>query len=180
MLLTVEIVMPFESLKECALEKRAPNDGEYWRINFSRVQWLVDKKDGNYSKRMNKANNSSYPEDNWVWSPTGVINMHYPELWGFVFFSKNDSGTTTDSDITYVIPKDEEIKWQLRTLYYAEHKYRDEHGHFTSDLSLLADINKESLTVTIEITKNSFEISCRNHTGTKEITIFTDGKVTCR
>jgi hypothetical protein len=27
------------------------------------------------------------PEDNSVWSPQGVINMHLPERWGFVEFS---------------------------------------------------------------------------------------------
>jgi len=174
---SVEIVMPFDSLKECAFEKRAPKDGEYWRINFSRVQWLVDCKEGTYCKRMNQDMNAPYPEDNWVWSPTGIINMHYPELWGFVFFNNNIIGTETDSDKTYSIPQDEKIKWQLRTLYYAEHKYKDEHGHFTSDLSLLTVMNKENLSVTIETTKNSFEISCLNSTGIKEITIFADGKV---
>jgi hypothetical protein len=25
-------------------------------------------------------------EDNWVWSPQGLINMHVPEMWGRVRF----------------------------------------------------------------------------------------------
>lgn len=27
-----------------------------------------------------------HPEDNWVWSPQGGVNMHRPELWGEVLF----------------------------------------------------------------------------------------------
>ena len=28
------------------------------------------------------------PEDNWVWSPQGAINMHLPERWGRLRFHK--------------------------------------------------------------------------------------------
>ena len=31
-------------------------------------------------------NSSDHPEDNWVWSPQGEIDMHIPEKWGFVRF----------------------------------------------------------------------------------------------
>lgn len=34
-----------------------------------------------YRKRPNT------PEDNWVWSPQGVVDMHQPEQWGFVEFA---------------------------------------------------------------------------------------------
>ena len=27
-----------------------------------------------------------HPEDNWVWSPQGVVNMHLPDRWGEVQF----------------------------------------------------------------------------------------------
>ena len=35
---------------------------------------------GTYRKTPNR------PEDNWVWSPQGVINMHVPEQWGYLHF----------------------------------------------------------------------------------------------
>ena len=57
-----------------------PNDGDVWRINFSRVQWRHRIVNGRYEKVPNTA------EDNWVWSPQGVVNMHLPEHWGFVEF----------------------------------------------------------------------------------------------
>src|SRR5262249_41791863 len=31
-------------------------------------------------------------EDNWVWSPQGVIDMHRPERWGYVQFSTAPPG----------------------------------------------------------------------------------------
>lgn len=171
---SIEVVMPFAALKECAYETRKPESGEYWRINFSRVQWLVEEKNGEFYKKIDKNTNLPYPEDNWVWAPTGVINIHYPELWGFVFFEDNskDSGVKE-----YAIPKDERIKWQLRTVYYAEHRYWDEYGCFTADLSVLSDVNIDNRDIKIEVTTNTFEASCRNEDNTKDIIIFSDGRV---
>jgi hypothetical protein len=44
------------------------------------VEWQHQVVDGRYSKIAGK------PEDNWVWSPQGVVNMHVPEKWGYVRF----------------------------------------------------------------------------------------------
>ena len=106
---SVEVVIPFSAVNECAKEKRNPKSGEYYRVNFSRVQWKVDVKDNTFVKRCD-ANGNTLPEDNWVWAPTGIVNIHYPELWGFVFF--------TEGTETYEIPQDERDKWELRRLYY--------------------------------------------------------------
>ena len=85
---SVEVVIPFSALYEYQKERRAPKNGEFYRMNFSRVQWNVDVKDNTYVKRTDE-NGNVLPEDNWVWAPTGVINIHYPELWAFVFFSED-------------------------------------------------------------------------------------------
>ncbi len=58
-----------------------PTAGSHWRINFSRVDWPVEVIDGRYRKRGGEA------EDNWVWSPPGIVDMHRPERWGVVQFS---------------------------------------------------------------------------------------------
>jgi hypothetical protein len=76
----LEIALPFESLAEHAGVPVPPRPGDVWRINFSRVQWTYDVLDGRYLRRPNT------PEDNWVWSPQGVINMHVPGRWGFLEF----------------------------------------------------------------------------------------------
>jgi hypothetical protein len=45
------------------------------------VEWQHEVVDGTYRKLLGRA------EDNWVWSPQGVINMHRPEYWGYLSFS---------------------------------------------------------------------------------------------
>jgi hypothetical protein len=76
---TLEIAMPWKAFNRGPRPALPPTPGETWRINFSRVQWNLDVVDGKYKKRKG-------PEDNWVWSPQGVINMHVPEHWGYVRF----------------------------------------------------------------------------------------------
>ena len=47
---SVEVVIPFAAITECLKDRRAPKDGEYYRINFSRVQWKTDIIDHSYQK----------------------------------------------------------------------------------------------------------------------------------
>jgi hypothetical protein len=74
---TIEIAIPWTSLSADA--GTPPSNGDTWRINFSRVQWDLEKTKDGYTKL-------DRPEHNWVWSPQGVINMHVPEKWGYVEF----------------------------------------------------------------------------------------------
>jgi hypothetical protein len=77
----VELALPWSAFVYRSGRGR-PNPGEAWRINFSRVEWQVRVVDGKYEKL------PGLKEDNWVWSPQGVVNMHVPEKWGFVSFVK--------------------------------------------------------------------------------------------
>jgi hypothetical protein len=80
---SVEIAFPFAELaKHHNAGKSPPSAGDVWRINFSRVQWRHNTVDGKYVKVPREIS----PEDNWVWSPQGLIDMHQPEHWGFVEF----------------------------------------------------------------------------------------------
>ncbi len=89
---TVEIAFPWSGLKKYARHVPCPpEEGDRWRIDFSRVEWLYDIIDGKYRKIPRKMR----PEDNWVWSPTGVIDMHRPERWGYVQFSRGEPGTVS-------------------------------------------------------------------------------------
>ena len=67
-------------------EGAAPSPGDEWRVNFSRVQWPLDVVDVRYRKAREPVDWSDHPEDNWVWSPQGEIDMHLPEMWGVVRF----------------------------------------------------------------------------------------------
>lgn len=83
---TVEIAMPWTVLKEHAKQAAPPRPGDVWRINFSRVEWQTRVVDGKTVKL------PKTKEDNWVWSPQGVINMHVPEKWGAVTFVSDEGG----------------------------------------------------------------------------------------
>ncbi len=131
---TVEIAIPWFILKEAAHRESPPEDGDQWRINFSRVQWKTETNDGYYRKQINPETGKPFPEFNWVWSPQGVINMHYPEMWGFVQFSLKNAGEGTDK---FVPNPDEKIKWVLREIYYQQEAHNDLHGSFTDDLDRL-------------------------------------------
>lgn len=77
---SVEIAFPWERFREKDGARIPPQPGDVWRINFSRVEWKFEVIDGRYVKPEGAV------EDNWVWSPQGVIDMHQPEMWGFVQF----------------------------------------------------------------------------------------------
>ena len=82
---SIEIFLPWKSLGEIG-GGVPPKTGDRWRINFSRVEWEWDVKEGKYVKKPGK------PERNWVWSPQGEINMHLPERWGSVVFVGPEDG----------------------------------------------------------------------------------------
>ncbi|MCD8023505.1 MAG: carbohydrate-binding family 9-like protein [Lachnospiraceae bacterium] len=184
---SVEVVIPFAALMECSATRRPPVPGEYYRVNFSRVQWKVDVVNGAYQKRMTEDGSRPLPEDNWVWAPTGVINIHYPELWGFVFFAGAGEGQQTDT-CAFVISEEEKRMWELRKLYYAEQAFLDEHGTFTDVLEQLNDVLRRispcpenaqaaPLPYQISTTPHSFEISCPSPDGREIFCIFSDGAV---
>ena len=78
---SVEIAFPWEPFRENGGMPCPPMPGDTWRLNFSRVEWHVGVIDGKFVKR------PGLKEDNWVWTPQGVVDMHQPEHWGFVDFS---------------------------------------------------------------------------------------------
>jgi hypothetical protein len=84
---TVEIAMPWKALGVYAHKPVPPVEGDQWRVNFSRVEWTTVLENGKYVKVKGK------PEDNWVWSPQWVVNMHWPEMWGYVQFTRKSAGT---------------------------------------------------------------------------------------
>ncbi|WP_373229834.1 carbohydrate-binding family 9-like protein [Cohnella sp.] len=168
---SVEVAMPWASLRECAPEGRIPLPGEYWRVNFSRVQWQAEVMEGSYRKVVNPATGRPYPEDNWVWSPMGLINMHYPELWGFVIFS------ASQGPYSFELPADEKIKWELRRLYYRERNYYALHGAFCREAEILMNGGNWSIQPRIETTDRLFQISALSPSSGTTYYIREDGKL---
>ena len=124
---SVEIAIPWKALEECA-PSFLPKEGDQWKVNFSRIQWDLDIVENGYEK-------TDSPEFNWVWSPQGLINLHYPEMWGLVQFTETYAGGGT---VEIQSLKLDRIKWSLRQVYYRERNYFDVHERFTASLKELS------------------------------------------
>ncbi len=173
---TTEIKIPLAALKECA--PGLPKAGEKWRLDFSRVEWRTVVKDGVYKKEINPETGKPFPEDNWVWSPQGRIDMHMPEMWGFLQFSAIEAGHGTEA---FIPDPDLRLKWALRTIYFAEDKYYLENNTYTSKMSDLgltkSDFPKTLPDPVIESTRSAFE-SYFPMPGEKKLwTIYQDGRI---
>lgn len=129
---TLEVAIPWEVLME-TMPGNLPADGDQWKLNYSRVQWHTEISDGEYVKQTNPETGELLPEENWSWSPQGLINMHYPEMWGTIQFSGKPAG----SDIIVEQQLIDDYKWLMRILYYRQIEYRTETGRFAGQPQLL-------------------------------------------
>jgi len=128
---TVEMAIPFSAF-QLGTASQTPADNQVWRINFSRVQWQTEIKDGKYHRKTDPVNGRILPEYNWVWSPQGIINMHYPERWGMIQFSKKPvDGEKIDFQNTML----SELQKYLWLVYYKQKRYQAENGKYATELS---------------------------------------------
>jgi hypothetical protein len=116
------MAIPWKALAEHAGRPAPPADGDRWRVDFSRVEWLHEVVDGKYRKVPKK------PEDNWVWSPQGVVDMHRPETWGYLQFSTAapGEGVSFRPDLAYP------AKRRLMQVYHAQNAYRRNNGAWSA------------------------------------------------
>lgn len=139
---STEMAIPWKALEQIAGCPCPPKDGDQWRINFSRVEWHYDVVDGKYVKVPNRS------EDNWVWSPQGVVDMHRPEHWGILQFSSEASG-----DVAVHPHPGLEEKFALCRLWDAERAFRDKHGRWGT----IAEIGFGEPGVKLELAGDLFE-----------------------
>jgi hypothetical protein len=132
---TVEMALPWRGLTE-GEDRRyaAPSPGDRWRINFSRVEWRTRAENGRYVKQAGAAG-EPLREDNWVWSPQGLVDMHYPEMWGFVQFSDRPAGAAPEP---FALTAADLAQWALRRVYYAQRNLFAAKGRYASKLEDLA------------------------------------------
>lgn len=160
---TFEMAIPLSTLCEVK-HGRGVRNGEQWRLNFSRVQWQLDVQNGKYVKKPNT------PEDNWVWAPTGKINIHEPEYWGYLQFSTTKAGTQNTAKDDFVWNRNEEVKWALRKLYFRQREFGHHNKRWaTTPEELKASeirINGLELKPVIYISGDSFKIVAPGFDGT--------------
>jgi hypothetical protein len=176
---SVEIAIPWSVLAECAHRPSPPLDGDQWKINFSRVEWQTVVKDGAYVKLTDPTTGEGLPENNWVWSPQGLIAMHYPEMWGLVQFTTTECGSKS---IEFMNDPTDSARWALRRVYYAEQDYHNQFGRFTADA---ADLKLDPIALRdydwppqIEATSDLFEAKLSSRDGKSLLRILQDGRVT--
>ncbi|HUX96236.1 MAG TPA: carbohydrate-binding family 9-like protein [Bacteroidales bacterium] len=172
---TVEIAIPFISLRESIAGGRLPMPGDQWRLGFSRVEWKTHVENGAYMKDINPATGRPFPEENWVWSPQGRINMHMPEMWGYLQFSGIMAGEGTEE---FRPDPEFSLKWALRLIYYAENDYYSKNGKFSESLGDLGltikDFPEGFSEPVIQTTRTTFEGYFQ---GMDNLTIYQDGKL---
>ena len=116
------------------------------------------------------------PEFNWVWSPQGLINMHYPELWGLVQFTEKKN---SDESVEFDFPVLDQMKWALRQIYYRERTYFGSYNRFTESLKELELMETPTEKIpwppTLSLTPSGWEAYIES--GGQKIFIRKDGKV---
>ena len=123
---SVEIAIPWKALSEHAHKPSPPMPGDQWRFNFSRVQWKHQVAEGKYQKV------EGLKEDNWVWSPQGIIDMHRPERWGYVIFA----GAGEKPGFFRQDPL-REVRDALMTVYHHQRSFRRQHDRWADSLAEL-------------------------------------------
>ena len=93
-------------------------------LSISRVEWQHEIVGTQYRKV------AGTKEDNWVWSPQGLIDMHQPEKWGYVQFSTAKPGTAT-----FRPDPEGPARRVLHRIYHAQRAYRKQHEHWAKSLA---------------------------------------------
>lgn len=127
-----------------------PRSGDRWRINFSRVEWKYDVVDGRYVRR----DRAVSPEDNWVWSPQGIVDMHRPERWGIVVF--DDGAAELSLRQTQAIDAEMAARDSLMEVYHRQRVFHATRGKWAENL---AQLGISSTCLTLESTGEGFRAS---------------------
>lgn len=120
--------------------------GNCWRINFSRVQWLK----------------AGGPEENWVWTPTGKVDMHMPDRWGYLFFAAEKVGTP---EYTFALPYNASVYKLLWAMFYVQQeRYAKEKNYLRTEQDFfLTDAELKGLPqgaqISVEATRNTYQIA---------------------
>ncbi|KAF2340368.1 carbohydrate-binding family 9-like protein [Flavobacterium tistrianum] len=172
---TLEIAIPWSVYKTSYFDDIVPKD-KFWKVNFSRVNWQHSVVDGKYERKKD-SEGKFLPEYNWVWSPMGVINMHEPEKWAYVYFSSKEIGAQD----TFTIPQEEKVKWKLYTLYRAQKRYFEKNKTWAKSLQSISSkniiVDGKVLKPVLENHSSGFNILVKSPFSNKTLIIKEDGKI---
>lgn len=170
---SIELAVPFSSV---AMDyQQFPKSGTIWRMNLSRVEWPEKIKNRQYVPR--KKGEMDWNAGHYtVWSPQGLVNLHFPERWGYIMFS--DKEDTTD----FLSEKDEKIKLILWKYYYLQQIYKSEKGHYAISIEQLNNAFPKEAGISdsrlqMEATPHEFWMECYLPDAKEYVTLNEEGDV---
>jgi len=142
---SVEFAIPWKVFEDLTAAHVPPLPGNVWRVNFARVEWPVEIVGGSYRK-------PAKGEENWTWSPQGIVNMHQPERWGTVEFLE-EGMTPEHPDVAM-----ENARRAVMEVYHAQKQFFRMHRRWAYDTQELNAALSRPLNafVRIEITEEGF------------------------
>jgi len=169
---TVEVAIPIDQMMALHTGKNTLKPGDYWKMNFVRTHRQLVKENQQYQLARDSKTGEEIPPVYDTWTSQGLINMHYPEMWGVVLFS-SELPEQNANHSNLKVPETEYIKWYLRRIYYAMHAYEEQKNSFTDkinrlDLDVEDTITPQHINITntkIQTTQTQFEISVKTQSG---------------
>jgi hypothetical protein len=156
---TLEIAFPWPALGQYANRPAPPEEGDQWRVGFSRVEWRIDTHHGRYQKVPNKK------EDNWIWSAQGIIDMHRPEKWGYVQFTRKPP-----KEVRFRRDDSAPARSVLQEIYYTQRDSQKKNGRWASQLEELSLSSRLgaglAAPLRLEVTPEGFTATAEIRSGT--------------
>ena len=175
---TVEIAIPWSAMKELSTTNSPPLNGDQWRMNLARVDWLLKIKENSYQKQMKPNKKRPEQERYDVWSPHGKIDLHQPEMWGYVQFTQKRVG---EGQVSFATNPEEHIKWALWQLHYQQAAYFKKHRKYatsTQELSKVSvDIPNYQFDLTIKNSSDGYQLAAPTINGNSHWVINEDAQI---
>jgi hypothetical protein len=150
-----EIAIPWSDMESFAHKPIPPEENDQWRVNFLRVEYMPKIINGIYVR------DPSIPANNSAWSPHHSTGVHDPESFGIVQFTKKPAGTAKISPDPSLPARS-----LLMQVYYAQKKYRSDHGRYASSLKELGLVAEKGEGVHAF---NKFEMTPHGYVATVEL-----------
>ena len=168
---SIELAIPFKAVYMG--RNQQAKTGSVWRMNFSRVEWDTDTTGGNYTRKKDQAG-KLLAEHYLVWSPQGIVNLHYPERWGYIIFS--DQLPTSG----FLSKKNEALKLTLWKYYYLQQDFKNKYGKYAGTIGQLDSAysevpSKAAIQVKMEATDHQFWIQCIDPNTKLAVSVDEDG-----
>jgi hypothetical protein len=171
-----EIAIPLASLN---FNPKDPKTNQAFRINFLRTGWNFTVKDGVYSKAVD-ADNKPLAPHYAVWTAQGVINMHFPERWGYgIFSAKAPSSKDSPASTLGYSEKQRQYLWLTYYKQKARFKNNRKYAEALKDLAIPENdiqVDGKKNTMKMESTTNQFVATITDESGAV-ISINQDGNI---